>query len=100
MVKHIVLFKTIEFESVEKRMECLTEIKVALEGLPQEIDVLRSMEVGINANPAEAWDFSLIAVVGSMEEVEQYSLHPAHLRVAKLIGKIKKDRACVDYFFR
>ena len=61
------------------------------------IDVLKSMEVGINENPAETWDVVLTATVPSMADVEVYAKHPAHLAAAAIVGPYKEDRACVDY---
>ena len=43
--------------------------------LPEQIDVLRSMEVGINENPAEDWDVVLTAVVPTMSDVAVYAGH-------------------------
>ena len=71
--------------------------KAALEALPAQIDVLRSIEVGINENPAESWDVVLTAVVDTMADVEVYAKHPAHVAAAGLLAGHKADRACVDY---
>lgn len=43
--------------------------------LPLTIDVLKSIEVGINENPSESWDIVLTAVVEKMEDVETYAKH-------------------------
>jgi hypothetical protein len=34
-----------------------------------------------------------------MTELETYQEHPEHKRVAAYIGKVRTDRACVDYEF-
>lgn len=95
MVKHIVTFK---FKgTAEERLQVTQEFKAALMALPEQIDVLRSMEVGINENPAETWDLTLIAVVDKMEDVDVYAKHPAHVAAAAIIKDAKQDRACVDY---
>lgn len=95
MVKHIVTFK---FKGEpELRLEVAEKFKTALMALPDQIDVLRSMEVGINSNPAETWDLVLIAVVETMDEVEVYAKHPAHVAAASIIAPYKESRACVDY---
>lgn len=67
--------------------------------LPSKIDVLKSMEVGINENPSEDWDVVLTAVVGSMDDVEIYAKHPAHVAAASILAGHKESRACVDYYF-
>ncbi len=95
MVKHIVTFKLTG--TPEERLEVSRRFKEALEALPAQIDVLRSIEVGINSNPAESWDVVLTATVDSMADVERYAKHPAHVAAAALLGANKEARACVDY---
>lgn len=97
MVKHIVAFKLTGTE--EERREVAVKFKEALMALPEQIDVLRSMEVGINENPSETWDVVLTAVVDKMSDVEVYAKHPAHVAAAGLLAGHKGDRACVDYEF-
>ncbi len=95
MVKHIVTFKLTG--TPEERKEVATRFKNALLELPAVIDVLRSIEVGINENPAESWDVVLTATVDCMADVETYAKHPAHVAAASLLTGHKADRACVDY---
>lgn len=81
----------------EERKKVATEFKNALDALPLQIEVLRSMEVGINANAAEDWDVVLTAIVDTMADVEVYAKHPAHVAAASLLAGHKEARACVDY---
>lgn len=97
MVKHIVSFKLTG--TAEERMEVALKFKDALEALPEQIEVLRSMEVGINSNPNETWDVVLTAVVDTMADVDVYAKHPAHVAAAGLLAGHKDSRACVDYEF-
>lgn len=98
MVKHIVSFKLKEFASPEAKAAKLAEFKTGLESLVDKIDVLQSMEVGINANPAETFDFCLVSVFNTLEEVDIYAKHPEHVAVAVQIRELLESRACVDYF--
>lgn len=95
MVKHIVCFKL--SGTAEERRDVATRFKDALDRLPQQIDVLRSIEVGINQNPAEHWDVVLTAVVDNMSDVEIYARHPDHVAAASILTGHKEERACVDY---
>ena len=95
MVKHIVTFKLIGTNA--ERREVAEKFKAALEALPGQIDVLRSIEVGINENPAESWDVVFTAVVDTLADVDIYAKHPAHVAAAGLLAGHKADRACVDY---
>ncbi|MBD5223137.1 MAG: Dabb family protein [Bacteroidales bacterium] len=96
MVKHIVTFKLTG--SPEERLQVARNFKEALEALPEQIDVLESIEVGINENPSEEWDVVLTAIVPSMADVAIYANHPAHVAAAGLLKGHKADRACVDYY--
>ena len=96
MVKHIVMF---QFSGTPEEKKALAEkFAEALVQLPDDIPQLKSMEVGINCNPAEKWDFVLTASAASLEDVAIYSAHPAHQAAVAIIAPYKKDRACVDYF--
>lgn len=97
MIKHIVSFKLCG--TTEERLEVANKFKAALEALPEKIDVLKSIEVGINQNPNESWDVVLTAIVPTMADVDTYAKHPAHVAAASLLAGHKENRACVDYEF-
>lgn len=97
MVKHIVTFKL--SGTPEQRRKVAENFRDALLALPEQIDVLQSMEVGINENPAEDWDVVLTAIVPNMADVDIYAKHPAHVAAAGLLAGHKDSRACVDYEF-
>lgn len=95
MVKHVVCFK---FKgSDEQRKDVARRFAEALVQLPDEIEQLISIEVGINENPKETWDLVLTATAASLEDVAVYSAHPAHMAAVSIIAPYKEDRACVDY---
>ena len=95
MVKHIVTFK---FKgTAEERRDIAEKFAEALVQLPDDIPQLKSIEVGINVNPAEEWDLVLTATADSLEDVAIYSAHPAHQAAVSIIAPYKEARACVDY---
>lgn len=59
MVKHIVAFKL--KGTAEERLEVAKKFKAALEALPGQIEVLKSIEVGLNENPAESNNLAVAA---------------------------------------
>jgi hypothetical protein len=83
--------------SEEVCRETALRFKAALDALPAQIDVLQSIEVALNENPAEDWDIVLTAIVPKMEDVAVYAKHPAHVAAAVIIKDVKQARACVDY---
>lgn len=95
MVKHIVTFK---FKGTEaERKEVARKFANALLELPEKIEELKGIEVGINENPAESWDLVLTATADTLEDVAKYSAHPAHVSAVQIIAPFKDSRACVDY---
>lgn len=95
MVRHIVMFKLLGMP--EERLAVAEQFKAALETLPDIIEPLESIEVGINQNPNEDWDVVLTATLPTMADVEVYAKHPAHVAAAGLLAGHKEARACVDY---
>ena len=95
MTKHIVMFKL--QGSQDERREVALRFKSALDTLPDQIDVLQSIEVALNENPSEDWDIVLTAIVPTMADVATYAKHPAHVAAAAIIKDVKQLRACVDY---
>lgn len=95
MVKHIVTFK---FKgSDDERKAVALKFAEALRKLPESIEELKSIEVGINENPAETWDLVLTATAASLEDVAKYSAHPDHVAAVAIIAPYKESRACVDF---
>lgn len=81
----------------EEKKHIAEKFAEALVQLPDDIPQLKSIEVGINTNPKEKWDFVLTASAESMEDIAIYSAHPAHQAAVAIIAPYKEDRACVDY---
>lgn len=95
MIKHVVTFK---FKGTpEERADVAKRFAEALVQLPDDIPQLKSIEVGLNINPAETWDLVLTATADSLEDVAIYSAHPAHQAAVAIIAPYKDQRACVDY---
>lgn len=96
MIQHIVLFQLKTFDSESAKQSKMSEIKVALEALPELIPQLKLLQVGLNVNPNEAFDISLLTHFESMEDLHTYAVHPEHVAVGKIIREVLAGRACVD----
>lgn len=95
MVKHIVTFRM--KGNAEERLAAAQDFAARLRVLPEIIEVLQSIEVGINENPSEDWDLVLTALVPTMADVAIYANHPAHVAAAGSAKPHIASRACVDY---
>ncbi|NCB69619.1 MAG: Dabb family protein [Bacteroidia bacterium] len=99
MIKHIVFFNLAENAEGKSKAENAAYIKAELEALKNLIPEIITIEVGINhpVAPAGNFDISLYSEFASIADLDVYQVHPEHKRVAAYIGKVKTDRACVDY---
>ena len=97
MVKHIVLFKLKESLTSAEKADVMNRFKAAIEALPQKIDFIRDIRVGLNINPDEQWDICLDSTFDSLDDVKAYAVHHDHVAAAGILKDAKDGRACVDY---
>lgn len=99
MIKHIVLFKMRDDIDAQQKETELKVIKAGLEALLGVVPSLRSMEVGLNCNPAEKFDLALISTFDDLDGLNAYAVHPDHVAVGKRIRAMLDVRACNDFEF-
>ena len=100
MIRHIVMFKLQRTGDEESLEEIKMEVKNRLEALTASIDVIRSMEVGINVVKSDrAFDIALVSTFNSLEDLETYRVHPDHQEVVSYIATVKDKSAAVDFEF-
>ncbi|MBC8237791.1 MAG: Dabb family protein [Helicobacteraceae bacterium] len=94
MIVHIVIFK---FKN-ENQDENILRVTQELNDLLEKIDVLKSMEVGVNFTDSErAFDLSLYSTFETKEDLQAYAIHPEHLKVVALIKSVTSETKVVDY---
>jgi len=94
MIKHIVMFS---FKD-ENKDENIDKVKNLLEGLSDKIDIIRSLEVGINFDKApRAMDISLITTFDSVEDLDSYTKNEEHQKVISVIKEVTEYTKVVDY---
>jgi len=94
MIVHIVMF---EFKNENKKQNIL-KAKELLEGLINQIETLKSIEVGLNFNAtSRAMDLSIYTTFETKEDLESYAKHPAHLKVIEFIRETTSHTKVVDY---
>ena len=98
MIRHIVMFKLKNQTDEAENSRIKEKIKSMLEALPAQIEVIRSMEVGINVVMSDrAFDLVLVSSFDSLEDLETYRVHPAHQEVVNFISGYKERTAAVDF---
>ena len=83
MIKHIVMWKF--KENTEKEMN---EFLDGLKALENQIDVIKSMQVGKNIDNDE---------FESLEDLQKYKTDPRHVRVSNMCKEIRTKRTAFDF---
>lgn len=97
-VKHIVMWK-LRGDNEQERRTNIQKLKSAFESIRGEIPGLRTLEIGIDISKIDyACDVVLYSEFDSVEALEGYASHPAHLRVREELGNVRVARHQVDYF--
>lgn len=94
MVVHIVMFL---FKD-ENKFANIEQTKKMLQNLVDLVPTLRSMEVGVNFTESpRAFDLSLYSTFDSKEALNEYAIHPEHLKVVEFIKSVTVESKVVDY---
>lgn len=84
-------FKNKDAENIKKTQEVLLSMK-------GKIEVLLDIQTEVNIRPSQtAYDLILITKFASLEDLDAYLAHPAHLEVAKFIVSVLDTQASVCY---
>ena len=96
MIQHIVMFKFKESANGKTKAENLVEAKARMMALKDQIPQIQGMEVYFAPTN---YDYILVSQFNSMEELEIYQKHPAHVAFGKFVGELREPdgRACMDY---
>ena len=94
MIVHIVMFAFKE----ENKAQNIALVKEKLLALPDLIEELISMEVGVNFTESErAMDLSLYSTFKTVEDLKSYAVHPEHIKVVEIIKEVTEYTKVVDY---
>ena len=78
-------------ESIKQTQEVLLSMK-------GKIEVLLDIQAEVNIRSSQSnYDIILITKFASIEDLDKYLAHPAHLEVAKFIGSVLDTQASVCY---
>ncbi len=95
MIKHIVMFK---FKEEAKAENLAMAVKKANE-MNETIDCRISIKPMLNVKSSDDrnYDFVLLCEFESIEQLEEYKVHPVHVAFGKFITPLRESRACIDY---
>ncbi len=98
MIKHIVMFKLKDTEN-KTVYENALEAKERFNDVIANVKELKKGEIVINSKDADQSNYtiSLLCDFETIDDLNAYQVHPAHVAFGKFIGTVKTDRACIDY---
>ncbi|WP_226002242.1 Dabb family protein [Paenibacillus sp. BJ-4] len=80
----------------DRSLEHIEQVQTVLLGLRGEIQVLLDVQAEVNVRPGpSAYDLILITKFASLEDMDEYLIHPAHQEVAKWMGTVLETQASV-----
>jgi hypothetical protein len=82
----------------ENKKDNIEKAKEMLENLIDSISSLRDMEVGVNFSSEDrAMDLSIITSFDDQAGLEEYAIHPEHLKVVEFIKTVVTSSKVSDY---
>ncbi len=97
MIRHVVAWKLASTEPSQKAADAAT-ISALLTGLVGVVPSISALTVGSNVAYFDSnWDVVLVADYESLEGLDAYQAHPAHLEVVPQIKALVTGRVAVDF---
>ncbi len=97
MVHHIVMWNFLETMSQEEKKAAGVKMKELLEPIGKLVDGARSIQVVVNELDSSNRDVSLISIFDTVEALQNYQVHPAHVEAGKFVRSVTCNRSCMDY---
>lgn len=96
-IRHVVSWK-LASDDAEERAAQAAEVARRLNALEGVVPQLLSISAGANVVLPDAnWDVVLVADFASVETLDEYQVHPAHLEAAAYIRSVVSARVAVDF---
>ena len=96
MIKHIVMWKLKPEAEGHTAQENAQWMKEHLEALMGVVPQLLTCEVGINVVDGN-YDACLISTFASLDDLEAYKKHPAHVEISTYCKKVRESRVACDF---
>lgn len=98
MVHHIVMWKFRPEIQEEEKPELKKKMKENLEALVGKVPGLLTAEFIETPLQSSTHDMALVTTMEKAEDIAEYSVHPAHVKVADTyVRPYVTERACLDY---
>lgn len=99
MVKHIVLWNFIAELDEDAKKEAATKMASLLVPIKELVPGAVDIEVIRNELSSSNREVALLSTFETVEALNNYQVHPAHVEAGKYVRSVTCDRACLDYEF-
>ena len=97
MIRHIVMWR-VHGDTPEQRDQARMKVKSSFESLRGSIPGMRHLEIGLDSSNIDyACDVVLLTDFETRQALEDYAIHPEHLRVRDELVGVRTSRHQVDY---
>ncbi len=97
MVRHVVMWTFLEHVPQEAWPMHGAELKEAIEALKDIVPGVQHLKVEIVPIDTSTHHILLDSTFDSLEALNQYQVHPAHVSVAQRLRQVAGNRSCFDY---
>ncbi len=99
MIRHLVFWKYGDNFTDEENRDNAVRIKESLEALQRIIPGVVSIKVVTDPLPTGSGDADIIldSLFVNEEALNNYQVHPEHVKAGSFIRTVLKDRKCIDY---
>lgn len=97
MVKHIVLWNFVDGLSTGGKIEAGRKMKSLLEPIKELVPGAVEISVIMNELSSSNREIALISLFETVEALQNYQNHPAHVEAGKYVRSVACERACMDY---
>ena len=100
MIRHVVMWKFKELAEGKSKLENMEAVRDSLYALMPVIAEIKRMEIGFDVKHTDAsMDLMLLTEFDTLDTLQTYAVHPAHLAVADYVRKVTDSRVVLDCEF-
>ena len=97
MVRHVVMWTFLDHVPQEAWQTKGQELKEAIEALYEIVPGIQYLKVEIVPVGTSTHHILLDSAFDSLDALNQYQVHPAHMSVAQRLKQVAGNRSCFDY---
>lgn len=97
MVQHIVMWNFLDSLSQEEKEAAGRKMKELLEPIGAFVEGAVQIRVIVNELDSSNRDVALVSRFETVEALQAYQVHPAHVEAGKFVRSVTCNRSCMDF---